>query len=512
MKTAKAFSLLALALALVPVPVAAGPEPGRAAPGDDVTVIAVIDAGITPYHWDYLASKMPQANDADPSNDLPLHRPPHEWLRGFPRPSEFATYDNLDLTLEQKNNTSFEPLHARDKGEWAQVRGSSTSHVNYYWMPDTKIIGAIDFASDGIYADTLAHGTGASSVAVGNLHGSCPECLLVFLDTGGFNYRASNEAIRWAMQQPWIDAISNSYGKNTLIGTDFPTAGYARDGIYLGETDFQIPASERGQTNFFAAHNGLERSFVIPTATLLSSEAGPDWVVTVGAVSPASRASYTGHGKPADIASIGSRYPSAYGAPTVGGSGTFSGTSNATPVVAGMYGRALFEARQVLEGPSRIQSEGVIASGPPVKCGDARPQCELRDGVLTATELRTRLFHGALHTSAGMTVGGLPPELPPVSEGEFLNEGHGTYLGLLDGRTHWREEFDRIVLPMLGKAKSLARPEGEREWMVVDSYCRQHLWGDWKGGYFKRGVDLPQSSPQWPLRTAIANVCPGIPR
>jgi hypothetical protein len=40
--------------------------------GDDVTVIAVIDSGITPYHWDFLASKMPGASK------LPLDSPPHE--------------------------------------------------------------------------------------------------------------------------------------------------------------------------------------------------------------------------------------------------------------------------------------------------------------------------------------------------------------------------------------------------------------------------------------------------
>ena len=39
-----------------------GLPPASAAKGiDDVVVVAVIDSNINPYHWDYLAAKMPQA-------------------------------------------------------------------------------------------------------------------------------------------------------------------------------------------------------------------------------------------------------------------------------------------------------------------------------------------------------------------------------------------------------------------------------------------------------------------
>ena len=480
--------------------------PGTPAEGDDVTVIAVIDDGITPYHWDYLASKMPQATDTDPSNDLALDRPPHEWLRGFPSPSEFSTYSPLRLRLEERDADSpIDPLYQQDLTTWEQVQRSSARALNYYWMPGTKIIGAIDFIGQGIYQPTTSHGTDASSVAVGNIHGSCSTCLLVFLDTN-FSYDASNAAIRWAESQPWIDAITNSYGKNL---TPMPIENGPRDGIYFGETENQRAASERGQTIFFAAHNGVGRDFYVPTFPLLSSEAGPDWVVTVGAISPTERASYSGHGKPADISSLGSRYPAASGAISVGGSGFFSGTSNATPVIAGMYGQSLYEARKRLAGPSRVQRRGVIAVGAPIDCGSKRSSCELGDGRLSAAELRTRLFHGAIHTSAGMSVGPTPAVLPPVGEDEFLNEGHGSYFGLMDGRGTWREELDRIVLPMLGTSKGLDRPEGEREWMIVDSFCRQHLWGSWTGGYYRADkTSLPGPSPLWPLRSTIETSCP----
>jgi hypothetical protein len=47
----------------------------------------------------------------------------------------------------------------------------------------------------------------------------------------------------------------------------------------------------------------------------------------------------------------------------VNGSGNFSGTSNATPVIAGMYARALHWARQGLAGPSTAQRTGKLSQG-----------------------------------------------------------------------------------------------------------------------------------------------------
>ena len=330
----------------------------------DVTVIAVIDSGITPYHWDFLASKMPR------SPRLPLERPPHEWLRGFPKPTEFASYEQLDLTLEEKNeNADYMQLHTADQEEWAKVKQSTPKDVNFYTIPGTKVVGLVDFGTDGGYGETSSHGTGASSVAVGNLHGSCPECLLVFIDTGGFSLPATEQALEWAESQPWIDAISNSYGHSTVL----------TDNVYTGsDTEAQRKATERGQTVFFAAHNGHDRSFFVPNNTLLSSQPGPDWIVTVGAVDPVNKASYSGHGKPADISGVGLSYPSAYGSPTVGGEGEFSGTSNATPVVTGIYGRALYEARLALRGPSRTQNDGVVAKGKGVRCGSSAARLRAR--------------------------------------------------------------------------------------------------------------------------------------
>ncbi|HVL65197.1 MAG TPA: S8/S53 family peptidase [Actinomycetota bacterium] len=505
MRKVGAIACLLIVAALLPA------APGRAAKraaseggARDAVVVAVIDFRFSPYHWDYLADKMPQHLDGDRGNDLPLDRPPHEWLPGAPSPGAFASYNRTELSLEKKDpSADLAALGAKDSEKWSAIQQSTDEGLHYYWFPGTKVIGALDFGGRKIHGTSSDHGMGTSSVSVGNLHGTCPECLLVFIDINGAT--DGERAIEWAMNQPWIDVITNSYGFSTAV----------RDRIYAGsDTDLQRRASVRGQTIFFSAGNGNDGAFIVPNTTSFSSQEGPDWIVTVGAVSPGNHASYSGHGRPADIAGIGSDYPSSYTARTVSETGQtgFGGTSNATPTIAGLYARALYEARASLDGRSRIQRRGVVATGKPFRCAGARPKCELGDGKLTVTELRRRLFHGAVHTPAGLTPGPLGVgQLPPVGEDEFVSEGHGSYFAREEGNP-WLEEFDRILAPMQGRAEALERPEGEREWMIVDSYCRQHLWGSWGDGYYVEGkTELPGPDPQWPLRSAIEEGCPLLP-
>lgn len=473
--------------------------------------MAVLDFGTNPYHLDFRGSQMPQHKDAEPGNDLPLDRPFPEWLPG----AEGAplSLERMDLTLPDDPDEQAAGLASRD-GKLDKIKPSEAGKpVNAVYFPGTKIIGAASFKDEpNLFQGVGAHGVGTTSSSVGALHGTCPECLLFFIDLG--DTREENEAaIDWVMRQPWIDAISNSYGFSLVL----------RDRIYSGSnTPLQAQASERGQTNFFSAGNGNDGAFLVPNTTEFSSQEGPEWIVTVGAVSPpedgyyspvadsansdARSASYTGAGKPADVAGIGAGYPTAYTSPTIGGTGSsgFGGTSNATPQVAGLYARALYTARTALPGPSRVQVDGIVASGAPVACGSARPDCELGDGTLTASELRTRLFHGAVHTPAGFGAytGG---------EEEFLNEGHGSYMGRVwKDRNAWLAEFDRLVGPMAGTAPALERPAGEAEWMVVDSYCRQRNWGAWTQGYYVEGrTKLPGRDPEFPVRSAREQACPG---
>lgn len=493
-------------------------------PGD-ATVVAVIDFNFIPYHWDFVASKMPQHLDGVPENDLPLDTAPDQWLPGFPVPKKaFDSYNELDLRLEEKNkDAELATNMALDRPKWDALKPSTKDSVNYYWMPGTKVIGAVDFGTTKVLGVPGDHGQGTTSSSVGNLHGTCPECLLLFVNINGASNAGVEQAIEWAMDQPWIDVITNSYGLSAAV----------RDRLYSGSNvEAQRKATERGQTVFFSAGNGNDGAFVAPNTTSFSSQEGPDWIVTVGAITPgednyyyrkgylgdaadetAYHASYSGAGKPVDIAGIGSNYPTAYTATKVGATGEsgFSGTSNATPQTAGTYARALYLARRDLPGASRIQKGGVIAKGGSFRCGSVRRDCELGDGKLTASELRTRLFHAAVHTEAGMSPAGYGAA-PAIGEEEFLNEGHGSYFGRETGRVEdWLEEFERILAPLEGRAEVLERPSGEREWMIVDSFCRQHLWGAWLGGYYIEGkTELPGYDPMWPTRSSIESACPNL--
>ncbi|MDT7546022.1 MAG: serine protease [Actinomycetota bacterium] len=514
--------LLTAALAasvLVPLQTA-GARTAPAPAGTDAVVVAVIDSGISPYHWDFLASKMPQATNTDPADDLPLNTPPDKWLKGFPSPKTFSSFTGLKLSLPDNDETASLPaLRKKDDAQWKKIKSSGPDSLNYYWFPGTKVIGGISFDYEEKLASAIdqnpaegytyepvygtGHGNGTSSVSVGNIHGTCPECLIVHITAG--DTTATERALAWAESQPWIDVVSNSYGLQTV------PRGEVRDGLYGGPVEQQKKASERGQTIVFSAGNGIENGFVAPFSTLTSSVKGPDWVVTVGATAPTGKAQYTGSGKPVDVSGIGESYPSAYNATTPSGGARFSGTSNAAPTVAGTYARGLYLARHAMAGPSRVQSGGVISSGA-FTCGRARRTCELGDGKLTAVELRDRLFKGAVSSGGGSNVGGLAPA-PRIADEHYAAEGYGTYYARLkQDDSLWLAEFDKFYGPLAGTLAALKRPADEEAWFVVDSWCRQHIFGSWSGGYYKDGkTTLPAPDPAAaPTRTALQVGCNGL--
>ena len=469
----------------------------------DAVVVAVVDSGINPYHLDWLLAEMPQNLDDDDANDVAFDASPEEWLPGFEAPT--GGVHALPLTLPAAASDEVEPLREQDKEAIDGVQKSTADAVHLYYVPGTKIVGLVDFAGNGAVASANAHGARAASVAVGNVYGACPECLLVFVNNGG-----GEDAFEWAISQDWIDVVTNSWGYGSVYLPVNAAGTNGRDRIYSGsDLELSREVSERGQTIFFSAGNGLRNDFILPNPTLFSSQEGPDWMITVGAIAPDGRGSYTGHGKPADIASFGSQYPS-QGGDTADGEGTFGGTSSATPTIAGTYARALWWARQQLSGESRAQIDGVIARGDPIACGAAYAECELGDGILTAKELRMRLLHGAVHTPIGTTVMDVA-NAPAVGEEEFLSEGHGAYFGRMDGDAAWEEELTRITAPMVGAAAPLARPDGEADWFTVDSWCRQSIWASWSDGYYLDGeTTLPGPDPMWPVRTATLQACPHL--
>ena len=509
---------------------------------DDVTVIAVIDSALNPYHWDFLASKMPQTTNADPGDDVPLDRPASEWLDGFPAASDLGSFDRLDLSLEEDDATeSMTALSDKDSERWAAVtRTTPGEKPHVVWMPRTKVIAAASFGTvdadpvtgttrSALIGDEEAHGLGTTSASVGNVHGTCPECLLVFLQYSG---EAGGEAaIEWAMKQPWIDAISNSYGFQT-VGDHGPVQ--VRDNVYSGsDNGAQKAAIERGQTVLFSAGNGIENAFVTPNSTTFSSQKGPDWMLTVGAVCRPGNGVYpafsdeflgadvteekaggfVGAGKPVDVASLGIDYPTAYTSTTVGGTGSigFSGTSNATPVVAGIYGRSLYTARTQLAGESRTQAGGVDRDGRArrMRLGAHRLRARRRPAHRQRAAEPSPARRGA-HGQRPDHLG--PAREPDAAEGRRGDAAGGGPRGLprprygRPGRVAHRAAAGHRSVDRPGRHARPARRAGERDWMVVDSYCRQRNWGSWGGGYYVEGTTgLPGDHPSWPVRSLLSS-------
>jgi len=81
----------------------------------------------------------------------------------------------------------------------------------------------------------------------------------------------------------------------------------------------------------------------------------------------------------------------------------------------------------------------------------------------------------------------------------------------LDISTWERGELEqRLMGPLKGvvAVAAQANQHDKDAWFVVDSYCRQQLWGDWDKGRFKRGVTaLPPEDPRHPSRTSLAASC-----
>lgn len=494
--------VMVLAGCIVPGGDAPSTEPGELVhPPRDVTVVAVVDSGINPYHWDFLAAHMPQHQNDDPSDNIPLDQDPADWLQGHPGPDAFESYTRLDLTLTPDDPDAVpDDLYEEDASEWEKVQSSSGDNVNMHWIPDTKVVGFVNFGGGDAYASS-SHGTGVASVSVGNLYGTCPECLFVMVSG------PSEQANEWVLQQDWIDVHTNSWGLSLVM----------RDRLYAGsDTELQSQSSERGQAVFFSAGNGQANTFTVPNPTLWSSQEGPDWIYTVGAIDPDEHRSYAGHGKPADVSSIGLNYPS-MGGGSVTAEGSFGGTSNATPTTAGIYARALWLLRQDMAA-EREQAEGTLAvtgtnsaatqaDAAQAGCGEANPDCALADGVLRVEQMREALFRSAEYASEGWTVNteGIPVPVE-TEEMRLVAEGHGSFFGRL--ADDWKAESERIA----GFANGTwyeDQDQDQKDWMIALSWCRQQLWGGWEHGYWNPDVALPDPDPQWPLRTWLVEDCPG---
>jgi hypothetical protein len=322
-----------------------------------ITVIGLADSGINPYHAEFSAAVYPEPEVLELTRNFTRH--PSEYIPGYPKDAQALPVSTDAGYFPERDEFLFDGNRVITPGQ-------------LYWIPGTKIIGAYDAggstgATSGADShpilDDNGHGTGSSSVSVGNRYGYCPTCLLV-------NVEALDESV--VAGYDWIDISSNSFG---YVG-----------GLPIGPLISPAQtkkAAERGQTTLFAAGNGIGNAFDVPILTYGSDQTGPDWNITVGALRRDNQGAIVGDGMPSDVSSWGDgNLPSACRT-TVVGQCAFGGTSAATPYTAGVFGSVLTEVRDRLgDGAAGQKERQVVAQGTPVDSEF------LRDGELTREELR----------------------------------------------------------------------------------------------------------------------------
>ena len=422
-----------------------------------LTVVGLADSGINPYHFEFSAETYPDPEVLELTENFTRH--PSEYIPGYPADAKAIPITRNEGWFPEQDRRLFEGNDFIQAGA-------------LYWIPGTKIIGAIDAGgSTGANAgddthpilDDNGHGTGSSSVSTGNRYGYCPTCLLV-------NVEALDETVVAGLD--WVDFSSNSFGY---------TGGAPLGPI--GDSSATKAAAERGQTTLFAAGNGVGNAFDVPISTYGSEQTGPDWNITVGALrredgdsGGSNQGAITGDGIPAHVSAWGDgNLPSACRANIVSQC-AFGGTSAATPYTTGVFGTVLTEIREILgdsrsgQRPGQVVAKGVAVPG----------SRYLGDGELTRREMRAAVLKTAQPlTQVSDTDEFVYPDAYNGPEGRVVFEGYGAATP---------NSADRAVAVLLGTADMPARPD-EDSFFADDCEARDSL--PYGGPYDRDGDGEP---------------------
>jgi hypothetical protein len=322
-------------------------------------VVALIDRGINPYHEAF-------------RDDSPLaHVHPSTYIEGFPEDAEA-----LNLTLEAD---SYAAALEADREVWANV-----SDGELYWIPGTRIVGAISLEDGGSregreetpILDDHGHGTMTASRAAGEGTSLAPGARIVAVE--GFG----GAQVRWTAEQDWIDVQSNSW-----IDRVPPPANQFQSEVpetELESTSEAMAAAADEMVTVAASGNGLAYTLgLAPTPTFALATA-PDGVILAGAHDNGYLAPWSG--SPPHVVADGFRplaavfdtmdavEPHAYSCCT----------SASAPYAAGGVASLITEARALLGDRSVGIHNGTVAEGqaPGIEAGP------LADGELTREELR----------------------------------------------------------------------------------------------------------------------------
>lgn len=395
-------------------------------PAEDrpLTVLAHLDTGINPYHEIF----------RDDSDLADAH--PSEYIDGYP---EDATALNLTLDAD-----SYEDAVRQDQDVWANVTPDTL-----YWIPGTRIDGAIMLGGGGTYCpvlglphDYLAGGIAreAPDMAGGMANdtistaenesgqtapseakdaaqnppdplGDCPEDRPILDDFGHGTMTASRsvgettslcpdcrlvtvegtggDSVSWVAEQGWIDVQTNSW-----VGLVPAPISQSQDGDPTGgndtTTDAIANAADQMVTVFASGNGAGYLAGWAPTPTYTLSTAPPG-VILVGAHDNGYFASWSG--SPPHVIADGFRGLSAHNDSlnAVGPIPFTCCTSSSAPYAAGGAAKLVEAARTILGDTGNGIHDGIVAQGEAgvVQTGP------LADGELNMTELRDVYFHTA---------------------------------------------------------------------------------------------------------------------
>jgi hypothetical protein len=366
---AGAIALLA-ALSSMPPTTARPAELARLSPprtGRPGSVVALIDTGVNPY------------SNAFRDRSRLAYKDPSTYIAGYPRSAK-----PLRLSL----NLPYKKAVKKDAKVW-----SSVSPSKLYWIPGTRIVGAISMGAGGTNCpavepppansaqtgctehrilDDHGHGTMTASRAAGAGHSLAPRSRIVTIEGLGAN------SVRWAADQGWIDVQSNSW--ISLVPPPLPSS-VTEAFDYASDKMLTLAASGNGT----AYITGFA-----PTPTYLLSTA-PDGVVLVGGHDNGKMTLWAG--APPHI--VADAY-AGYAAPRTSTGGMRPHpiaccTSAASPYAAGGATAIVAAARKILDYGLGGIHNGLIACGPRNRV----LRGPLKDGAFSLSELKEVLFHTA---------------------------------------------------------------------------------------------------------------------
>ena len=360
-----AVSLTLVAGAALAPGAGAAPSPPRA----PETVVALIDTGINPYS--------PAFRDTSKL----ARRHPSTYLPGYPKDAIA-----LRLTL----GVPYEEAVERDEAVWKSVQTGKL-----YWVPGTRIVGAISFGAGGTSCpspvevppvgaylqeqcpehrilDDHGHGSMTASRAAGAPSSLAPGSRIVAIE--GLGARS----VQWAADQGWIDVQSNSW--ISLVPPPVPSA----------VTEAFSDAAARMLTLAASGNGTAYLAGVAPTPTHLLSTAPPG-VVLVGGHDNGKMTLWSGSPPHVVADAYAGMTAIARSVEEMRPDPIACCTSAASPYAAGGAVALIAEARRLLGSGFTGVRDGAVACGRE----GAVPSGPLADGIFTLEELKDVFLHSA---------------------------------------------------------------------------------------------------------------------